>query len=75
MYCTLMPFVYGVSRNVSEQVVIEKIPQISIHVMSYNVPKYHINVTQTSTTTDSDHSLCIIRKETRIMTLRSKPRV
>ena len=65
----------GSTQNICEQVVIEKIPQISIHVMSYNVPKYHINVTQTYTTTDSDHSLCIIRKGTRIMTLRSKPRV
>ena len=64
----------GSAQNISKQVVIEKIPRISIHVMSYNVSKYHLNVKKTSTT-DSGHSLCMIRKETRIMTLRSKPRV
>ena len=42
MYCALMPLVDGVNRNISEQVVIEKIPQISIHVMSYDVSRYHL---------------------------------
>ena len=42
MYCALMLFVDGVSPNISEQVVIEEIPQISIQVMPYNVSKYHL---------------------------------
>ena len=42
MYCALMPFVDRVSQNICEQVVIEKIPHIYIHVMPYNVSKYHL---------------------------------